>query len=210
MDHCMPVHSGMGDFFKLPEVESGDFIEGDFEYKVKKTSAGIKAVLQRNGSLLQGDKTCPLTIEKVLGLEKDHGQITFVYQLSNHSLTPYAFRFAVESTFVLPGIHGNMARIAQGENIFSDLSANQFALREVTEWTLDDAYSGVRMHFRVQKPVDVWCFPVSAAQESDDPSRAVTIVMNTEVSLEGSKSWTLMGEIVFKKLRIKRGRVDAI
>ena len=210
VDHCMPIYSGIGDFLKLPDMEIGDFVSGDFGYKVKKTGAGIKAVLQRNGMLVQGDKSCPLNLEKVLGLEKDAAEITFVYQLSNHSLTPYALRFAVESTFVLPGIGAGMARITHGENTVSDLGATQFGLNQVTEWTLDDAYSGVRIRFKVQKPVDVWCFPTPAAQESEDPSQAVTIVMNSAVALEGSKAWTLMGTMVLKKLRIKKDVVDAI
>ena len=83
-------------------------------------------------------------------------------------------------------------------------------MNQVTEWTLDDAYSGVRIRFKVQKPVDVWCFPTPAAQESEDPSQAVTIVMNSAVALEGSKAWTLMGTMVLKKLRIKKDVVDAI
>ena len=210
VDHCLPIYSGIGDYLKLPEGELGDFVAGDFGYKVKKTAGGIKAVLQRNGTLMQGDKNCPLNLEKVIGLEKDNAEITFVYQLSNNSLTPYALRFGVESTFVLPGIGRNMAEITQGSAEYGDLGNKQFSMNQVTEWTIDDAFCGVRMHFKVQKPVDVWCFPVDAAQESEDPSHAVTLVINTGVTLEGTKAWTLLGTIAFKKLRIKKDAVDAI
>jgi hypothetical protein len=210
VDHCLTPATGMQEFWNTSGLELGDFVTGDFGYKVKKTATGIKAVLSRNGTLIQADKNCPLTMEKVIGLEKDHAEISFVYQLSNHSLTPYSLRFAVESTFVLPGIGREMARITRGKDDYSDLGKNPFSLSHVTEWTLDDAYSGVRMHFNVQKPIDVWCFPVRAAEEAEDASHAVTLVINAEVNLEGAKAWTLMGTLGFKKLRIKKEPSDEI
>jgi len=41
-------------------------------------------------------------MEKVFGLEKDSGILSFVYQLGNHSLTSMGLTFAVELAFSLP------------------------------------------------------------------------------------------------------------
>ena len=71
----------------------------------------------------------------------------------------------------------------------------------ITGWNLDDLESGTRLGFSLQKAVDVWCFPTAAQEGSHDGPHAVTMVINTPVTIEGSKAWSLMGSIVLKKLR---------
>jgi hypothetical protein len=210
MDHCMPLETGIDGFMSGAFAEWGDFVSGDFTYKIKKTASGIKTALGRNGSLVQGDKSCPLSMEKVLGLEKDLPVITFVYQLSNHSLTPYAFKFAVEMSFALPGIGGDKARIIQGKNIYTDFDKRPFSMDGVNQWSLDDLQSGVRIAFSTQKPVDVWCIPVASPDGSPESSHAVTLVMTLPVALDGSKSWSFMGNVILKKLRGQRKASDEI
>jgi Glycosyl hydrolase family 57./Domain of unknown function (DUF1926). len=210
IDHCMPANAGIDEFLFNTFTELGDFFSGDFTYKVKKTPTGIKAALNRNGSLMQGEKNCPLNLEKVFGLEKDYPIISFVYQLSNHSLTSYAFRFATELTFALPGIGGGKTHISEGKTIYGDFDKKPFSMNGITKWNLDDLQSGIRLGFSLQKPVDVWCFPVAAPAGSRDGSHAVTMVISTPVTIEGSKAWSLMGKIVLKKLRMQKKDGDEI
>ncbi len=175
---------------RLPEL--GDFYSGDFTYKVKKTPTGIKAAFNRNGTLVQGDKNCPLNLEKVFGLEKDFPIISFVYQFSNHSLTSYAFKFALEMTFALPGIGSEKARITQGKNAFGDINKKPFSMNGITKWNLEDLQSGIRLCFAVQKPVDVWCFPVASPAGSHDASHAVTMAITSPSALRAARpglSW---------------------
>jgi Domain of unknown function (DUF1926)/Glycosyl hydrolase family 57 len=201
IDHCMPLETGIDGFLCGSFTELGDFYSGDFTYKIKKTSTGIKAALNRNGSLLQGEKNCPLNLEKVFGLEKDYPIISFVYQFSNHSLTSYAFKFGLEMTFALPGIGSDNAHISQGKNVYGNIHKKPFSLSGITGWNCDDLHSGIRLGFSLQKAVDVWFFPVAAPEGSHDGSHAVTMVINAPVTIEGSKAWSLMGNIVLKKLR---------
>jgi hypothetical protein len=208
-DHCLPVNADMNGF-REKNLEIGDFVSGDFGYKIKKSPTGIKAVLNRNGTLLQGEKNCPLNMEKLIGLEKDHAAVSFVYQFSNQSLTPYAFRFAVECPIVMPGIKLGMARITHEKKIYSLQDKNSFSMTGITDWTLDDAGYGVRMIFNMRKPVDLWCFHAPAQYGCAAALDAVTLVINTNVEIEGGKSWTLMGDLVFRKLRIKRDIADEI
>jgi hypothetical protein len=201
IDHCMPEETGIDGFICNSFTELGDFFSGDFTYKVKKTPTGVKAALNRNGSLMQGEKNCPLNLEKVFGLEKDYPIISFVYQFSNHSLTSYAFKFAVEMTFELPGIGSDKAHVFQGKNVYGDIDKKPFSMNAITGWNLDDLESGTRLGFSLQKAVDVWCFPTAAQEGSHDGPHAVTMIITTPVTIEGSKAWSLMGSIVLKKLR---------
>jgi hypothetical protein len=210
VDHCLPLETGIDMFSQNRFVESGDFVSEDFSYKIKKTASGIKTVLHRNGTLLQGGKNCPLTIEKVLGLEKDSSVLLFVYQLSNNSLTSYAFRFAIESTFSFPGIASGKAKVIQGKNVYEDLDAKPVSLEGITEWSIDDAESGIRVCFVMQKPIDLWCSPLPAAGDLHDRAHAIGVVVSAPVSLEGSKAWSLMGTMEFKKMRVGKDVVDEI
>ena len=210
IDHCMAEETGIDGFLCNSYTELGDFFSGDFTYKVKKPPTGMKAALNRNGSLIQGEKNCPLNLEKVFSLEKDYPIVSFVYQFSNHSLTSYAFKFAIEMTFALPGIGSDKARITQGKTIYDDFDKKPFSMDRTTQWNLDDLASGIRLGFNLQKAVDVWCFLAPAPAGSRDGSHAVTMVINTPVTIEGSKAWSLMGSILLKKLRMHKGNGDEI
>jgi hypothetical protein len=209
IDHCLSSETGIEQFSRNHFIECGDFVGEDFNYKIKKTASGIRTVLRRNGSLLQGEKNCPLTVEKVLGLEKDAPVLLFVYQLANTSLTSYAFRFAIENTFSFPGIASGRARILHGKTVHKDLDTTPLTLNQITEWTIDDALCGIRVRFVMQKPVDVWCTPVPTIDLHAD-AHAIAIVISAPVSLEGTKAWSLMGTMEIKKVRAEKEITDEI
>ena len=191
-------------------TERGDFYFGGFEYRIKKTETGIKAALSRQGTLLQGDKNCPLSMEKVFGLEKDRPTLPFVYQLTNHSLTPYDFRLAVELTFSLPGLSGGTALLMLGKTKHGNPGAGPLEFSGVTEWRLADPSCGIMIHCMLQKPVDLWCFPAAPQDGGDNAAEAVTMVMSSPVAIEGSAVWTLMGKLEFKRHALVRRDGDEI
>jgi hypothetical protein len=210
IDHIVPTDTGAEEFRARRFTELGDFVGGAFEYKIKKTDSGIKAALNRQGSLVQGDKTCPLSMEKVLGLEKEYPTLPFVYQLSNHSLTPYVFRLAIEITFSLPGIADNTAFLLYKKEKIAGLGGQLVSLPQVTEWHLADPACGVRIHCSLQKPMDLWCFPSVALSEDGAPREGVTIVLSAPVSLDGSGFWSCMGKLQFKRQALAKKRADEI
>jgi hypothetical protein len=209
IDHCLPPETGFEQFSRGLFTEAGDFALEDFNYKITKTASGIRTVLRRNGSLLQGGKNCPLTVEKVLGLEKDSPVLLFVYQLANNSLTSYSFRFAIENNFSFPGIAFGKARILQGKTVHKALDTTPLLLEKITEWTIDDTESGIRVRFAMQKAVDVWCAPV-AALDLHARAHAIALTISAPVFLEGSKAWSLMGTMECKKTRVEKDAADEI
>ena len=190
--------------------ELGDFFSGTYDYKIKKTETSIKASLSRQGSLLQGGKTCPLSMEKVLGLEKDHPTLPFVYQLTNNSLTPYIFRLAIELTFSLPGIAGNTAYLVHGKHKRAALKGGLVELPQVAQWLLCDPACGVMVHCTLQKPVDVWCYPAVPPGVDPQQAEAVTLVLTAPVTLDGSGMWSLLGKLQFRRMALSRKPTDEI
>jgi hypothetical protein len=210
IDHFVPFDTTAEEFRARRFTELGDFVGGAFEYKIKKTDSGIKAALNRQGSVIQGEKTCPLTMEKVLGLEKEHPTLPFVYQLSNHSLTPYAFRLAFEITFSLPGVADNTAFLLHKKEKLAGLGGQLLSLSQVSEFHLADPACGVRIHCNLQKPMDLWCFPAVAIREEEAPHEGVTIVLSAPVNINGSDVWSCMGKLQFKRLALSGKRTDEI
>jgi hypothetical protein len=191
-------------------AELGDFYCGAYDYKIKKTGDGIKVSLHRQGSLLQGERNCPLGMEKMLGLEKDHPELSFVYQLTNNSLTPYSFRLAIELTVSLPGIATDTAFLQSEKKKINDLRSGIVELSQVTQWQVADPSCGVMLACSLQKPVDVWCIPAVPPGVEPQQSEAITLVLTTPVALDGNGIWSLMGKLQFKRVALSRRQADEI
>ena len=161
-------------------------------------------MLSRQGSFERGDKSLPLNIEKVFGLEKDSGILSFVYQLGNHSLTSMGLTFAIELAFSLPGAADRQARLLCGKDIHANIGWDCVLLEKTTGWSLVDLSAGVRMQFITQKPLDVFCLPIMGSEQTADPSCGIRLILVSRVVLEQSSTWTLMGNLICKKLREKR------
>jgi hypothetical protein len=190
--------------------ELGDFFCGAYEYKIKKTGDGIKASLHRIGSLLQGGKNCPLAMEKVLGLEKDRPALSFAYQITNNSLTPYSFRLAVELTVSLPGIAEGSAHLINKKEKHRGLGAGPVELSQVNQWFLADPSCGVILACTLQKPLDVWCFPAVPPGVDPGQAEAVTLVLTAPITLEGSGMWSLVGKLRFRRVAAAQRQTDEI
>ncbi len=199
IDRLLDEDCQMADFMSGTAKQRGDFAVGVFDYKVKKTSTAVKTLLTRQGSLIVNGKASPLVMEKVFGLEKDKPDLSFVYQLSNHSLTSYKFKFAVELTFSLPGAQFHQASIKCDKTTYTELLWDKMSFNNITKLILSDSTIGSAIHVVMQKPVTVWCYP----SVQSDSYQGTTLVISTPVLLEENSVWSLLGKIICKKIRKK-------
>lgn len=206
IDHFLDENCQRTDFISQITKERGDFATGSFDYKVKKTATSIKAILTRQGSITANEKTYPLTVEKVFALEKDVSDIYFAYKLSNHSLTSYGFKFAIEMTFALPGAKTHQVEFISGKTTYNRLAWDRITLENHTKWSIIDNLIGVRLDFITQKPVTIWCYPLTQSS----PYQGTSLIITAPVSLNENDSWSLMGKISCKKLRTKGVYTDAV
>ena len=206
IDHFLDEDCKRSEFISNTAKKRGDFINGEFDYKIKKTTSSVKTILTRQGSININSKPYPLGIEKVFGLEKDKPGLSFVYQFLNHSLTTYAFKFAVELNISLPGVQSHQAEIICNKKSYKRLAWDRITINDVTEWRLLDRRIGVEIKFITQKPVTVWCYPVTVSL----PYQGTTLVITKPVSLEQNSVWSLMGKISCKKIPIKGTINDVI
>lgn len=178
--------------------DTGDFKSGTFDYKVRKTASGVNVSLVRTGSFLSGERSCPLQIEKVFGLEEDSAVLSFVYQFTNPSLMSCKYTFATELNVSLAGIITEAAILHAGKNTYRRLSRDLLNLPGLTQWSIEDRTSGVRLHVQTQKPMTLWCLPASPDVTH---SESVRCVLTSGVTLEPSSQWKIMGKITCKSIR---------
>lgn len=207
IDHFLSADCNRTDFTERSALQLGDFVTSPYDYKIKKTATSVKTILSRQGSITINEKQYPIVLEKVFGLEKDKAELSFVYQLSNHSLITYAFKFAIELTFALPGAHTHQAEIISDTVSHNRLAWDRITLENTTQWTLNDKRIGVSIRFITQKPVTVWFYP---SEIHSSPYQGTTMVISSPVSLEENAVWSLMGKCSFKKVPHKGDSSDVI
>ena len=188
---------------------TSSFADAAFEYKIKKSLSGVKAALKGQGGFPFGGKSVPLSIEKVFGLEKGDPIISYVYQLSNHSLSSYGFIFAVELHLSLPGTTDRQVRLINGKTVHQGVGWGPITLEKTTKWSISDFTAGVRLQFVTQKPLDVFCLPLRGSEGDYDPSCGFKLVLTAPVALDQSSSWTLVGSMACAKIRKRRKESDA-
>jgi hypothetical protein len=162
--------------------------------------------MTRQGSINSNGRPHPLVVEKVFGLEKDKPELSFAYQLSNHTLTAYAFKFAVELNVSLPGAQLHQAEIVCNKESYNRLAWDRVSFNDVTEWKLIDKKIGVEIKCITQKPVTVWSYPVSQSS----PYQGTALVITSPVSLGENAVWSLMGKLSCRKIPIKGSVIDVI
>jgi hypothetical protein len=188
-------------------ADLGNFSTGAFTYKVSKNATGVKASLVKQGSVLRGEKPCPLSMEKVFGLEQNSAILSFVYQITNPSLTTYEFKFATELNLSFPGLSSGDVRLICEKKVYEKIGWDFLQIDGATRWYFEDRYSGIRMVFQTQKPLDIWCLPPA---RENDPSQGVTVILSSPVNLEQSSQWKLIGKMSCKRMRKSAGDSDAL
>lgn len=180
--------------------DSSDFNNSAFDYKVHKNPSGINVSLVHTGSFQNGDRQCPLTMEKVFGLDKDKASLSFVYQFSNPSLMEYDFLFTTELFLFLPGITAHGAILTTQNKTYEALGTVLLRIPQITNWSIDDSSSGIRLQFQLQKQSTLWCLPLA---DNDQPTQGLRIVISHPVKLASASPVKFFGKILFKTIKTK-------
>ncbi len=208
IDHMLDSLANHAEFVSGENSERGDFVANPFSYTVKKTPEGVKLLLSRNGSVLVSDKTLPVFMEKVFGLDGDGAVMSFAYKLSTHSLMPIEFLLAIELNFFVPGALYNKAFFAEGRAHKTDLSKACIQSHSCTKFALEDHVFGYTIGIHSQKPVTVWCYPLGHTKQEQYQGTAV--VLTTLVHLDATTPFSLPGKIKIRKTRRLEKIPDAI
>jgi hypothetical protein len=207
-DHILPTGTAWQDFRDGGAHELGDLLWGSYNYSVKKNPGGVRAVLRRRGSIRIEEKSYPLTIEKVFGLDKNESALSFVYHLENPTLSPYTFLLAIELNLLFPGLLSGQATL-KAENSSGPLLLDKAqTLQDVRTVTIDDASIGCQFMISGPKGFNVWLYPLAG---EGAPYQGTCCIINAGLTLEGNTPWKLMGTLSCKKnKKAETGMLDAI
>ncbi len=190
--------------------DAGNFSTSPFEYTFRKSTTGVKVALKCQGGFFKSDRNCPLGMEKVIGLEGDNAVLTFSYQLSNNSLTNYQFTLGIELALALPGCSENKARIVGDKKSIHPLGQSPVMIENISNWEIEDSLAGIKMQFVTQKQVNVWAIPPEPLQMQNTALQGIILMINCPVSIDESSSWSFVGKVGFRKLRVKDSDDDTI
>ena len=207
LDRILPETLSGNDYEALIAGDTGDFHSGAFDYKIHTTTGGINVSLVRTGSCRHDEHMYPLRIEKVFGIEHEHPELTFVYQIHNPSLMAVNFTFATELNLYFPGITSGQVRLTAGKNSYDQPGFRFLRLPDLTYWEINDRSGGIQLRLQTQKAATLWLLPQTPASQSRQGIRAV---LTWPVTLEPSSQLKLLGKIICKSLRRESGGDDAL
>jgi len=200
----------VGEYIKGNVKDCSNFSDSPFEYTFKNSPAGVRVLMNCNGGFISDGRTCPLTMDKVFGFEKDSPVLLYSYKLGNTSLTSYDFTFGIEIPLALPGCSGGNVRIIGGRKKFKFNGAEPVIIDDVNEWIVEDNYAGVRIEFVVQKTAGVWMFSPDAPQAGGNNSNGATMLILCPIVIEPSSAISFTGKITFKKIRARGANDDSL
>ena len=206
LDRILPEHLSENNHDVLLTADTADFHSGDFDYKVHSTTSGTSVSLVRTGSFRRDDRLYPLRIDKVFGIEHEHPELLFVYQLSNPSLMTVNFTFATELNLYLPGSTTGQVTLKAEKNRYDTPGRQLLRLPDGTSWELHDAKSGIAIALQTQKPATLWCLPSSPT----DRTEGYRIILTWPIALEPSSQFKILGKIICKSPRKVSGGTDAV
>lgn len=187
--------------------DTSDFNRTTFDYKVHNNPSGINVSLLRTGSFINNERQCPLTIEKVFGLDKDRSSLSFVYQFTNPSLMEYDFIFCTELYIFLPGITTSHATLSAHNKTYGALGTTFLRLPQTAACSIDDPASGIRLQFQLQKSSTIWCLPPTDTRET---VQGLRLAISLPVHLASTSPIKFLGKIVCKPIKTTNEVSDAL
>jgi hypothetical protein len=201
-------------------ADCGNLSSLPMEYAFKGSPGGVRILLSATGAFTQDGVSTPLTIDKVVNLEKDGAVLSYSYKLGNPTITTYAFTFAIEFPLSLPGVPAQQAELKAEKQNFNINTDAPITIDDVTEWEINDEEAGVRLEFVTQKKVNIWLFTQDAIDDAVSTKKTAskkstvskgaygtTLMITSQTEIEPNSTQSFTGRIIFKKIR-KRGGID--
>ncbi|MCX7726208.1 MAG: DUF1926 domain-containing protein [Chitinispirillaceae bacterium] len=210
IDRILPSNISEWDYLMQSNYSLSDFHKRYFSYKIRKTLRGVNVNFDYSGAFTDGDKSLPIHLEKVLGIEGDSPEMIFVYQMNNQSLVNYSFTFAIEFFVYFPGIANGMVKLHTRNNTYEKIGLQFLRLPSITEWNIEDEAAGIKLQFHTQKEVALWCLSSSQNSQFLDGLR---VIMTFPVKIEPSSHYKIAGKIHLssnRKVKTERGNKDAL
>ena len=165
-------------------LERGDFADGDYGAKIRRSADRIQVMLAREGNAWG----VPLKITKGLTLFKESDEIEIAYMIEGLP-ADRSFRFGVEFNFAgLPD--------GQDDRFFSDADGNNIGqlgekieLTDASKISLTDKWLGLQLSLELDSGATLWAYPVQAVSQSESGFELVHQAVCVQ------PSWIIRGDV---------------
>lgn len=194
IDHFLGEEATLEQFSRAQYAELGDFVNQSYEARWKKSGrSALRLTLSREGGVWQGERRCPLKVEKEITIRAGKTRFPIQYTLTNQSGEPLRVRFGVEFGFALQAgdtpdryyvIAGRKERPRLG-------SAGETA--DIREIALVEEWLGLRVEVKLEGPATFWRFPIETISNSEDGFERVyqssVVLALQEATLPPEQPW---------------------
>lgn len=169
IDHFLGGDVRINDFKRAQFTEDGDFVNQPYHltghtYEKKRLMLNFR----REGNIWLAGKQQPLTVEKVIMVADDAGEVRAGYKLKNNSGNPLKLRFAVEFNFGLQAGHADDRYYYDDNGKLSDFYLDSTgSLTNRNSIGLRDEYLKIDIKLKSAKPAEIWRLPVETISLSE-------------------------------------------
>jgi len=161
VDHFFSAETSLEDVLQSPR-ERGDFVQGAYDAKLRKSSERIQVLMQRQGQV----SGIPVRITKSITAAAGSSRLEVTYLLEG-LVGCDTTRFAVEWNFAgLPtGLEDRFFYRGQGERLGQ--LGTRLNLNDALELGLVDEWLGIDLRWTTNRPGGIWTFPVESVSQSE-------------------------------------------
>ncbi len=154
LDHFLREGTTVKDFAAAKFSEAGDFLNGDYDYEIKKTtkpnSLVIRLLREGNYFAVSGE-SYKVKVVKSIKINSDSSAIEAEYEVINLDSKEFSPWFGVEFNYSLKDPHLN--RIGE--------------VHDLRNIDINDQWYGIRIGFEFSRPTSFWYFPIETVSESE-------------------------------------------
>ncbi len=190
IDHFLGADVQIDDFKRARFTEDGDFVNQPYLLTDHSHDKKLLTLnFRREGNVWLEGQQKSLTVEKVITVADDRGEVIVKYKLKNTSGNPLKLRFAVEFNFGLQAGHNDDRYYYDVNGKLSDFYLDSIgSLTNRESIGLRDEYLKIDIKLKSEKPADIWRLPVETISLSEAGFERVyqssTVLFIWEIELE--------------------------
>jgi len=169
IDHFFRQGTTLTDFQAARYEELGDFALGEYRTIRKENDSNfLRVVLEREGNIQSGHEKIPLTVTKIIELNKKTPQINIYYKLNSYNQTKLPVWFGVEFNFsLLAGYADDRYYFSNNATIQPKNLASSGEISDIQHLGLVDEYNDIQIDLMSDQKARVWRCPVETISQSE-------------------------------------------
>lgn len=208
VDHFWDTDATLESVLRGESQERGDFAQGAYAAKVRRSASRVQAMLRRDGNAWG----IPISITKGVTLEAGSSTLEIAYLLEGIP-REQPLHFAIELNFAgLPsGAEDRYFHRVDGKSLGH--LGSRLDLEYISDLSLLDQWLGIDVRWTANRPTGVWTFPIECVSQSEGGFEAVhqSVVLMPHWLVRGDVDgrWTVTMKLELDTTAAE-GRVEAI